>query len=34
LTAWHERAGETDVTVKVEPAGTTRLEVIVQVLES
>jgi plastocyanin len=34
LTAWHERAGETDVTVKVEPAGTTRLEVIVPVLES
>ncbi|MGE3840771.1 MAG: hypothetical protein AB7I50_04225 [Vicinamibacterales bacterium] len=33
LTAWHERAGDTDVAVVVEPGETTRLEVVVPVIE-
>lgn len=33
LTAWHERAGDTDVPVNIEPGGTARLEVVVPVIE-
>jgi plastocyanin len=33
VTAWHERAGDTDAVVSVEPGATARVEVVVPVLE-